>query len=146
MLGFGYGGRSPLRYVRLGLLLLVVLAGVAFHGHGSAYHAIHDVYLVAIIGLIGFAVIRGGARRRGIGGGPMGPGPAGPGQQSPPVGGYGAPPGWPSPAPQPEQQISQLSSLPPGWYMDGSPDHERYWDGQAWGARRHRRDGDWVVE
>jgi hypothetical protein len=119
-----------------------------FHGHGRAYDTIHDVYYVLLIGLLGFALVaRGNARRGRMGGGPMGPGSAGPGQQRPPLGGYGAPTGWSQQAPQPAAQTPQTAAPPAGWYTEpGNPDHERYWDGRAWGPLRHRQNGTWVDE
>lgn len=160
MFGLGYGRRSPLRYLRLGLLLLLILAGLLLHGHGRTYNSIHDVYLVLVLGLLGYGLfMRNQAGRRGVGRGPMGPGPMGPGasgpvQQVPPPGGYASPQGWSPPASQPVQPVAQTvqpvaqpNSPPAGWYTEsGNPDHERYWDGLAWGARRHRQNGDWVVE
>jgi hypothetical protein len=157
MFGLGYGNRSPLRYLRLGLLILIVLAAVVFHGKGRAYDTIHDVYFVLIIGLLGFALFSRGRSRRnqmgggpmggpmgggGMGGGAMGPGGVGPGQQGPPFPGYGVPPPWSQQVPQPAQQGPQPDSPPAGWYAEpGNPDQERYWDGRAWGPMRHRQDG-----
>jgi hypothetical protein len=61
-MGMGMGrGNSSLRAVRLGLLVMVILAGVVFHHTGGVYDTIHVLYLVLIVGLLGFALM---TRRR----------------------------------------------------------------------------------
>jgi hypothetical protein len=152
MFGLGYGGRSALRYVRLALLILILLAAVVFHGHGKAYDTIHAVYFVAVIGLLGFALFTRSASRRGrmgngpmgpgsMGPGAMGPGSVGPGQQAPPMPGYG-PGGWSTQGPEPMAQPVEAPLPPAGWYSEpGNPEHERYWDGRGWGPVRPRQGG-----
>jgi len=56
-------GNSSLRAVRLGLLVMVILAGVVFHRSGGTYQAIHVLYYVLIVGFVGFALMT--RRRRG---------------------------------------------------------------------------------
>jgi hypothetical protein len=49
-------GNSSLRYLRLGLLVMVILAGVVFHHSGGVYDTIHAIYYVLIVGFIVFAI------------------------------------------------------------------------------------------
>jgi hypothetical protein len=49
-------GNSSLRYLRLGLLVMVILAGVVFHRSGGIYDTIHAIYYVLIIGFLVFAI------------------------------------------------------------------------------------------
>jgi hypothetical protein len=55
-LGMGRGN-SPLRAVRLGAFVLVILAGVVFHHSGGVYQTIHVLYLVLIVGVLAFALL-----------------------------------------------------------------------------------------
>jgi hypothetical protein len=55
------GANSSLRTIRLGLLVLVVLAGVVFHHSGGAYITIRVLYFALVIGFVVFAAT---ARRR----------------------------------------------------------------------------------
>jgi hypothetical protein len=53
----GMGGRNPaFRAVRLGALVLVVLAGVVFHHSGGAYNAIHFLYIALVIGFLAVSI------------------------------------------------------------------------------------------
>jgi hypothetical protein len=57
MFGMGMGrGNSSLRMLRLGLLVMVILAGVVFHHSGGVYDTIHAIYYVLIVGFIVFAI------------------------------------------------------------------------------------------
>jgi hypothetical protein len=47
--------------VRLGLLVMVILAGVVFHHSGGAYDTIRALYLVLVVGFLAFAIM---TRRR----------------------------------------------------------------------------------
>jgi hypothetical protein len=55
-------GNSSLRAIRLGLLVMVILAGVVFHHSGGVYDTIHVIYIVLIVGFLVFALA---TRRRG---------------------------------------------------------------------------------
>jgi hypothetical protein len=69
------GGRSNLRFIRLGVLVVFLVLGATLHRQGSAYNAIHIVYVVIIVGVVVAAIA---SRRRGGGGGRFGPrGPSG---------------------------------------------------------------------
>jgi hypothetical protein len=122
---FGFGSRNPqLRYLRLGALVVLILAGSAFHHSGPTYDAIRVVYYALILGVIGYALYhRSGARRRGAG--LPGPGPS---------------PTFPGPT-----GTLPPTVLSPGWY----PDHQdmkiqRYWDGTGWTATRTWDGAQWV--
>jgi hypothetical protein len=74
---FGLGPRNPqLRVIRLGILVLVILAGVVFHHQGSTYDAIRVGYYVVLVAFIGYAFSARSRAKRG--GGPMGPAGQGP--------------------------------------------------------------------
>jgi hypothetical protein len=69
------GGRSNLRFIRLGVLVVFLLLATTLHRRGSAYNAIHIVYVVIIVGVVVAAIA---SRRRGGGRGRFGPrGPSG---------------------------------------------------------------------
>ena len=161
-MGFGFGRRSRLRYVRLALLLLVVASAFVFRSDGKTYRDIHDVYLVVIIALIAAGLMmRGGFRNRSAGGPPgamgvgrrgaMGPGTTDPFQQPSSFGGYGDPYSaqsrWSPGAPRSAPQANQGPPAAAGWYAEaGNPEYQRWWDGTAWGRRRHLQEGSWVEE
>lgn len=67
--GFGFGGNSRMRALRLGALALLLVAGVVFHRQGSGYEAVRAVYVLAVIALLGYSFIR---RRSGVAGGRAG--------------------------------------------------------------------------
>jgi hypothetical protein len=126
---FGFGSRNPqMRYLRFGLLGAVLLAGVVFHKHGSAYTTIRVVYYVALGGFIGFAIYsRTRAKRQGTvhHGDTPGVGPTST---------TGSAPGSP---------IAQSQN--PGWYPDQKDMHrQRYWDGTTWTDTRHWDGTTWV--
>jgi hypothetical protein len=50
-------GNSSLRAVRLGAFVLVILAGVVFHHSGGVYQTIHLLYLVLVVGVLGYALL-----------------------------------------------------------------------------------------
>lgn len=94
-------GRNPrVRAIRIAALVLVLLAGVAFHDSGRTYQTLRDIYLVVIVGLLAYSL---SARRRGLAGRPGNGAPFGAR-----VGrGFGSP-GWgggPSAGPAPGQTI-----------------------------------------
>jgi hypothetical protein len=69
MFGGMGGGRSSLRFFRLGAFVLILVLGAAFHHSGSTYHAIYYVYLVVIIGaVVASLALRGRSRGSGWGG------------------------------------------------------------------------------
>lgn len=104
--GFG-GGRSSIRTIRIGLLVVFLIFALTLHGHGAAYNDFHVVYLVLVIGLIALSIA---LSRRGSGG----PGRNGGGGRygggryndqadgSVGSGSFGTPP--PPPAPHPVEQ------------------------------------------
>jgi hypothetical protein len=119
---FGGGFRNPqMAAMRFGLLFVVLIAGVVFHGSGSTYGLIRGVYLVVVLG----GLFYGLSRRRGRFGGGM-----------PPRG------SWPNGpvdvrARENVQEPAPLS--PAGWFPDPTDSKvERYWDGANWGASRQR--------
>jgi len=63
---FGRGGRN-FWMLRLGILVLVLAAGAAFHYRGAGYLAVRGLYYVLIFGFIVSALWRNRARQRGIG-------------------------------------------------------------------------------
>jgi hypothetical protein len=69
-------GNSSLRAARLGLLVMVILAGVVFHRSGGVYQTIHVLYYVLIVGFLVFALAtrrrRGSQPRGGTAGGSWG--------------------------------------------------------------------------
>lgn len=68
MIGMGMGrGNSKMRAFRIGVLVLVLLAGVVFHHSGPTYDAIRILYYAFIIGFLVFAFR---SRRQGVGGPP----------------------------------------------------------------------------
>lgn len=76
MFGMGMGrGNSSLRTIRIGLLVMVILAGVVFRHSGGAYDTIRGIYYVLIVGFLVFAIVtrrRAGLSRRGTAGGSWG--------------------------------------------------------------------------
>jgi hypothetical protein len=55
------GGRSPrANYLamRLGLLAVLIVGGAIFHHRGPAYDVIHVLYIVALVGFIGWRIMR----------------------------------------------------------------------------------------
>jgi hypothetical protein len=71
----GFGGRngpSWIRFVRLGLLALILILGATLHDRGSTYNTIHIVYLVVVVALLIGTVIfarglgRSSSRGRGL--------------------------------------------------------------------------------
>jgi len=113
---------------RVGLLALVILAGLLFHHQGHAYDAIRVVYYVFIVAFLLWGI----SMRRGRG--PLAGGRGGPSKQVP-IGTKTNAPGPTSAGPA------------AGWYAEaGQAGHERYWDGQSWGARRRLEGSEWVVD
>jgi len=88
-------GNPSLRAVRLGLLVMVILAGVVFHHSGGVYDTIHVLYLVLIVGLLAFALV---TRRRRQPPGGTSAGSWG-GTSGGSWGGVNRPPATPSPSP-----------------------------------------------
>ncbi len=73
MFGMGMGrGNSSLRTIRLGLLVMVILAGVVFHHSGGVYDTIHAIYYVLIVGFLVFAIATRRRARQSPGGGTAG--------------------------------------------------------------------------
>lgn len=56
-MGMGMGGRRnpSMRYLRIGALVLILLAGVVFHHSGKTYDSLRVLYYVLIIGLIAYS-------------------------------------------------------------------------------------------
>jgi hypothetical protein len=138
----GMGSRNPqMRYLRLGLLAAVLLAGWAFHDSGPTYTAIRIVYFVVVIGFIAFAFYRRSAARHHDSWTPPttppGPGP------SPTVPGRPGPPS--SPVAHPVTAAEPGAALAPGWYPDQQDMKvQRYWDGSAWVGTRHWEENGWI--
>lgn len=117
-----------MRYLRVGALAIVLLAGLAFHHTGATYNVIRVAYYVLIGAVIGYALYaRSRATRRG----------------HPYSGGIPAP-GSPSTLPgQPGTALGQIQN--PGWYPDQQDMKvQRYWDGSAWTSTRHWDGTQWV--
>jgi hypothetical protein len=95
------GGRSTLRMVRLGVLVLFLVLTATFRGHGSTDHTLHVVYLIIFVGLIIATVVM--SRRRGGGGGP-GSGRFGPGSSRFGGGTFGSGPPQHFPAENPDPE------------------------------------------
>jgi uncharacterized membrane protein YgcG len=98
------GGRgSPLRYIRLGMLAVLLIGTLVFHLHGTASNALHIVYIVVIVAAIGTTIVisrRGGSGRSGPGrGGRFGGGNTGFGSGG---GSFGSAPPPPAPSVLPE--------------------------------------------
>jgi hypothetical protein len=75
MFGGMGGGRSTLRMVRLGALVLFLVVGATLHRGGSTYNDVHVVYFVIIAAvLIASIAGRGRGGGRGYGRGRSGPG------------------------------------------------------------------------
>jgi hypothetical protein len=117
-----------MRVLRLGLLAVVILAGVAFHDKGTVYTAIRIAYYAVILGGLGYFFYRRSAAKRGdtiATGGPPGPGP------SPTL------PGEAGPTTTPVRE--------PGWFPDQQDMKlQRYWDGSAWTHTRRWEGDRWV--
>jgi len=117
-----------MRFLRLGLLVAVLVAGAAFHDSGPTYTTIRVLYFAVIIGFIGFALYRRSVTRHHDTSITPTP-PPGPGS-SPTV---------------PAEPSSPTPTLNPGWYPD---QHDmlvqRYWDGSAWVGTRHWEENRWV--
>jgi hypothetical protein len=132
---FGMGYRNPTtRYLRIGALVIVLLAGAVLHHSGGIYNVIHVAYLALIVGflVVGFASRRGYGR--GVGQG-YGRGV-----------GAGVPPGA-MPPNGPRQNPVASSLAAPGWFPDATDRNvERYWDGTTWTRRRHFDGATWVEE
>lgn len=65
MFGIGFGRRNPrLRLLRIGGLVLLVVAGAIFHHHGRDYQAVRGLYYVVIVALLAASFLRrrGGSR------------------------------------------------------------------------------------
>jgi Protein of unknown function (DUF2510) len=116
---FGMGYRNPTtRYLRIGALVIVLLAGAVLHHSGGI--------------VVGFASRRGYGR--GVGQG-YGRGV-----------GAGVPPGA-MPPNGPRQNPVASSLAAPGWFPDATDRNvERYWDGTTWTRRRHFDGATWVEE
>jgi hypothetical protein len=125
-----FGSRNPqMRSMRLVLLVVLLVAGAAFHHTGATYTAIRVVYYAVILGALGFAFA---LWRRSVSK-----------HQAPP----GAPtttvPGAPGPLPPPGEASTAL--LQPGWYPDQyDMALQRYWTGSAWTTTRHWDGSVWV--
>jgi hypothetical protein len=104
MFGGMRGGRSSLRVLRIGLLVVFLVFAATLHDKGSTYNVLHVVYLVLVIGLLAASV----AMSRGSGGpgrnGRNGRGPFG--NQGGSVGGgsFGTPPPNTRPVEQPDPE------------------------------------------
>jgi hypothetical protein len=77
------GGRSGLRMIRLGALVLFLILAATLHGRGSTYNTLHVVYIVIVVGVLVASIAgrgrgRSGLRRPGGGGGGFGSGPPAP--------------------------------------------------------------------
>lgn len=125
-MGFGSGSRNPrARALRLGLLAVVLVAAVLFHGHGRAYEGVRILYYLGIVGLL-VARFAGRSRRQGPPGGGFGPrgrgrfgAMGGPPGYGPP--GYGVPPSYGAPA-EPHPGAS-----PPGAVDPSGPGSAERW-------------------
>jgi hypothetical protein len=77
------GGRSTLRMVRIGALVLFLILAVSLHGRGSTYNVLHVVYIAIILVVLVLSFASRGRRSgrgdgRGSGGGGFDSGPPGP--------------------------------------------------------------------
>jgi hypothetical protein len=86
------GGGGNLRVIRLGALAAILLLGATLHYRGTAYITIRIIYIVLVVGVILFAVVR---RRGGPGGGL--PGRYGARRRT-----FGRPPDLPPDSPDPD--------------------------------------------
>jgi hypothetical protein len=117
---FGFGSRNPqMRNMRLALLAVLLIAGFAFHDHGTVYTAIRIIYYVVIVGVLVYAFSRRSlAKRRG--------------------GAPGAPPDPGSSSTLPGQTGLPRPTQAPGWYPDQQDmTVQRYWDGSTFTSTRH---------
>jgi hypothetical protein len=128
-----FGSRNPhLRYLRVGLLVVLLVAGTAFHHAGPTYTAIRIVYYALLLGALGFAFSRRSASTHHQS--PSGPGPTAPGAPGDPH----APAGPGAPL---------TSGLAPGWYPDQqNMAVQRYWDGATWTGSRRWDGSNWVPD
>jgi len=118
---FGRGGGRNFWIFRVGILVLLLTAGSAFHYKGAGYWTVRGLYYALIFGFILTAVWRGKARQRGMGTGGSGqfPGPA-PYQQGgmpPPFGGryspYGQQPSYGGQYPPMPSHVDSPPSVAP---------------------------------
>jgi hypothetical protein len=119
---FGLGSRNPqMRSMRIVLLVVLLVAGAAFHDRGTTYTIIRVAYYVLILGGLGFVLSRRqGARQPAADGAVGGPEPA--------------------PAVSPA-----MAGRAPGWFPDQQDmEVQRYWDGTAWTRTRRWRNDQWV--
>lgn len=54
----GGGPRANYMAMRLGLLAFLIVGGAIFHHRGPAYDVIHVVYLVALVGFLGWRLMK----------------------------------------------------------------------------------------
>ena len=111
--------------MRLALLAVVLIAGFAFHDHGTVYTTIRVIYYAVILGVVAYALWhRSLAKRHGGAPGPR-PDP-------------GSTPTRPGPTLPAATQV-------PGWYPDQRDMAvQRYWDGTTFTATRHWDGHQWV--
>jgi hypothetical protein len=120
---FGFGSRNPqMRSMRIALLVVLLVAGAAFHDKGTTYTIIRVAYYAVILGGLGFVLWRrqGAKRQAAADGAPGGPEVDG--------------------APSPGGPVRQ-----PGWFPDQQDmTVQRYWDGSAWTRTRRWDNDQWV--
>jgi hypothetical protein len=122
---FGFGSRNPqMRTMRLALLAVVLIAGFAFHDHGTVYTTIRVIYYAVILGVVAYALWhRSPAQRRG--------------------GAPGAPD--PGSAPTLPGSTAPAATQVPGWYPDQRDmTVQRYWDGTTFTSTRHWDGQQWM--
>lgn len=73
--------RANYMAMRLGLLAVLIVGGAIFHHRGPAYDVIHVLYIVAVLGFLGWRLVR---RRRRVSQNRDPGGPASADRQNPP--------------------------------------------------------------
>jgi hypothetical protein len=124
-----FGSRNPqMRYLRVGLLVVLLVAGTAFHHTGPTYTAIRVVYYAVLLGALAFAFSRRSAAKHHE-----------PSSGPPPTPIDPRAPGVPGSPP--------TTGLAPGWYPDQqNMALQRFWDGTRWTGSRHWDGSAWVPD
>jgi hypothetical protein len=120
---FGLGSRNPqMRSMRIVLLVVLLVAGAAFHDKGSAYTIIRVAYYAVILGGLGFVLWRRQGTKR-----------------------HTAADGTPG---QPDPDHAASAGMPvraAGWFPDQQDmTVQRYWDGSTWTRTRRWENNQWV--
>jgi hypothetical protein len=120
---FGFGSRNPqMRQMRILLLVVLLVAGAAFHDKGTAYTIIRVAYYAVILGGLGFILWRRQVAKRQ----PMADGATG----------------------RPHAQAAasaEMAGREAGWFPDQQDMKvQRYWDGSAWTRTRRWENDQWV--